>query len=180
MFLLRRHRKPGQAQVIESRSGDRRPESRAFAATPVEPVAAVSDLDQFLAVPKSDKELAGELQSLGYLIQQHVEDNYHLLPVGQSAGSLSQVLVDLGLGNGGSSLFEPGELAAKALDPSTRLAALQHVIARVIFGSLTVKSVGKISLLPPVVSSLVREMPPCENHMGNPEGIFRGTSPPEM
>lgn len=181
IFLLRRRGKPGQAQVIESRTGGRsRPDSRAFTATPVEPVTAVSDLDQFLAVPKSDKELAGELQSLGYLIQQHVEDNYHLLPPGQGAGSLSQVLVDLGLGDSESSLPKPGHLAAMALDPSTRLPALQHVIARVIFGSLTVKSVGKISLLPSAVSSLVREMPPCEKHMGNPEGIFRGTSPPEM
>lgn len=41
---------------------------------PAEPVAAVSGLDQFLPVPKSDKDLAGELRSLGYLIQQHVED----------------------------------------------------------------------------------------------------------
>lgn len=180
VFLLRKRRKPGQAQVIESRTGGRSFDTQAFTATPVEPVAAVSDLDQFLAVPKSDKELAGELQSLGYLIQQHVEDNYHLLPVGQSAGSLSQVLVDLGLGDSESSLPKPGHLAAMSLDPSTRVAALQHVIARVIFGSLTVMSVGKISLLPPAVSSLVREMPPCEKHMGNPEGIFLGIFPPEM
>lgn len=141
---------------------------------------AVSDLDQFMAVPMSDKELAGELQSLGYLIQQHVEDNYHLLPLEQGAGSLSQVLVDLGLGDGESSPLKPGELATMALDPGTRLAALQHVVSRVIFESLTVKSFGRISLLPPAVSSLVREMPPCEKHMGNPEGIFRDTSPPEM
>lgn len=166
--------------MIESRSGGRRPDSRAFTATPVEPFAAVSDLDQFLAVPKSDKELADELQSLGYLIQQHVEDNYHLLPVGQSAGSLSQVLVDLGLGNGGSSLLKPGELAIMALDPSTRLAALQHVIARAVFESLTIQSVGKISLLPPSVASLVRNMPPCEKHMGNPEGMVRVNSSPKI
>ena len=42
------------------------------------------------------------------------------------------------------------------------------------FDSLTVKSVGKMSVLPPSVSSLVREMPPCEKHMGNPEGIVSG------
>lgn len=157
--------------MIESPSGDRKPCPRVLAATPVEPVTAVSDLDQFLAIPKSDKELAEELQSLGYLIQQHVEDNYHLLPVGQSAGSLSQVLVDLGLGDGESPLLKPGELADMALDPSTRLAALQHIIAKVVFESLTIQSVGKISLLPPSVASLVRNMPPCEKHMGNPEGI---------
>ena len=56
---------------------------------------------QFLLAPKSDKELACEMQSLGYLIQRHVEDNYHLSPVRQNSESLSQVLEDLGLGEGG-------------------------------------------------------------------------------
>lgn len=176
VFLLRRRIKSASEQLIESRPGGKSPDPRSLMATPVEPATAVSDLDQFLPVPKSDKELAGELQSLGYLIQQHVEDNYHLLPLGESPESLSQLLVDLGVDDGGSSLPKPGQLASMALDPSTRPAALQHIIARVIFGSLTVKSAGEISLLPPSVSSLVREMPPCEKHMGDPQGIVRGTS----
>ena len=176
-FLLRRRRKPGPTQVVGSRAGDRTPGPRAFTATPVEPVAAVSDLNQFLPVPKSDKELAGELQSLGCRIQQHVEDNNQVLPLGQSAGSLSQVLVDLGLSDGESTLPKPDQLAAMAEDPDTRLAALQHIIASVTFGSLMVKSDGKISMLPPSVSSLTREMPLCEKHMGNPEGIVSGGCP---
>lgn len=146
-------------------------------ATPLEPAGAASGLDQFLPVPKSDRELAGELQSLGYLIQQHVEDNYHLLPARQGAGVLSQGLADLGLGDGGGAQPGPARLTAMALDPEMRVEALQHVIARIIFGSLTVKSFGKISMLPPLVSTLVREMPPCEKHMGNPEGIIRVMAP---
>lgn len=165
---------------MESHTGGKSPDPRAFTATPVEPAAAVSDLDQFLPVPKSDRELAGELQSLGYLIQQHVEDNYHLSPVEQRAESLSQDLVDLGPGDGEGTLPKPDQLAAMAEDPDTRFAALQHVIARVIFESLTVRSAGKISMLPPSVSSLVRGMPPCEKHIGNPEGIVRDTSPVKM
>lgn len=174
LFLLHRRRKPAPAQVIEIRAGDKRPDSRALTATPVEPIAPVSDLDHFLPVPTSDKELAAEMQSLGYLIQQHVENNYHLSPVRPASGPLGQMLVDLGLGEGDSSLPRPEQLAAMALDPNTRFAALQHVIARVIFGSLSVESAGKISMLPPSVPILVREMPPCEKHMGNPEGISQG------
>ncbi|KAI3400569.1 hypothetical protein diail_2770 [Diaporthe ilicicola] len=172
LVLIRRRRAPSRGpEVVESRSGGRSLDFRALTATPAEPAAAVSGLDQFLPVPRSDKELAGELQSLGYLIQQHVEDNYHLLPVAQSVDALSRALADLGLGDGGSALPGPARLAAMAVDPDTRLVALQHVIARVIFGNLKVESAGGLSMLPPAVSSLMREMPPCENHMGNPEAI---------
>ncbi|KAL1874490.1 hypothetical protein Daus18300_003509 [Diaporthe australafricana] len=173
LILFRRHRHPGRypQEVVEPPDGRRSFDSRAFTATPLEPAGAASGLDQFLPVPRSDKELAGELQSLGYLVQQHVEDNYHLLPAGQDAGVLGQVLADLGLDDGGGAQPGPARLAAMAVDPKTRLEALQHVIARVIFGSLTVESLGKISMLPPSVSWLVREMAPCEKHMGNPEAI---------
>lgn len=85
---------------------------------------ADSDLDQFLLAPKSDKELAGEMQSLGYLIQKQVEDNYHLSPVRQSAESLRQMLEDLGLGDGDITVPKPGQLPAMAMDPGTRFAAL--------------------------------------------------------
>lgn len=169
-FLIQRHRKHAEEQTIESHPG-KSTDPWAFKVTPAEPVMAVSDIDQFLLAPKSDKELAEEVQSLGYLIQQHVEDNYHLSPVRQSAESLNQELECLGLGEGDFTVPKPAQLAAMATDPKTRFATLQHVIARVIFDSLSVKSVGKISMLPPSVSSLVREMPPCEKHVGNSEGI---------
>ena len=124
VFLLRRHRKHGPAQIIESRPGGGSSDSWAFTTTTVQPVAAVSGLDQFLLPPKSDKELAGEMQSLGYLIQQHVEDNYHLSLVRQSGESLRQVLEDLGLGDGDITVPKPGQPPAMAMDPGTRFAAL--------------------------------------------------------
>lgn len=168
VFLFHRHRKHAPEQIIESHPRKGGPNPQALTVTPV---TAVSDLDQFLLEPKSDKELAAEVQSLGHLIQQHVEDNYHLSPLGQSADSLSQILEHLGLSEGDVTIPKPAQLAAMAEDPNTRFATLQHVIARVIFDSLSVKSVGNISMLPPSVSSLMREMPPCEKHVGNPEGI---------
>lgn len=141
-------------------------------ATPTEPAAGVSDLDQFLAVPKSDKELEEELERLGKLIQHHVEDpDYYITRKRNLTPPLNMYLWDLGLRNTDNTLPSFSKLQAMALDPNMRSTALQHVIARVIFGSLSVKPVGKISLLPPLVSSLMRDMPPCEKDTGNPEGI---------
>lgn len=168
---------PG-SEVSEVRPDSKSFDSRAFTASPtVEPVPSaapsVSDLDQFLVIPKSDKDLVGELRSLGHLIQQHVEDNYHLSAVAQSVNSLSQALENLGLSDTVKGVPGPGQLVSLALEPETRHVALQHVIARVMFDSISVKSTGKLSMLPPSVSLLTRTIPPVENHIGNPEGETR-------
>lgn len=174
LFFKRRSSKPySEVNLVEATNHGKSVDSRIFAATPVEPASAVSDLDQFLLAPRPDTELAGELQSLGHLIQQHVEDHYHLFPVERSLSSLSQALADLGLDSVDDRLLPgPAELADMSIDPRTRHVALQHVISRVIFDSLAVKSTSKFSMLPPTVSSLMGEIPPCEKHLGNPEGRF--------
>lgn len=174
VLLLRTRRRPAARQEIGPHAGARSPDSRAVMATPTVPVAGASDLDQFLPVPKSEKELADELQSLGHLIMQHVEDNY-VTHVAHAKEPLSLVLWDLGLRDGEDTMPTVCQLEAMALDPNKRVSALQHVIARVIFGSMTIKWMGKTSLLPPSVLSLVREMPPCEKHTGSPEGIYWDT-----
>lgn len=158
-------------ELVETRTEGKSFDSRALTASPVEPPLAVSDLDQFLLAPKPDKELAGELQSLGHLIQQHVEDNYHLLPAKESISSLNQALIELGLAVDGKELRGPVQLADMSASPRMRHVALQHIISRVIFESLAVRSTSRLSMLPPAVSSLVREMPPCEKHLGSPEAI---------
>lgn len=162
---------------MEPHVGVRSSGPQAVMATPAGPAAGVSDPDQFLVVPTPDKELAGELERLGKLILRHVEGNYvtdRVRPAECPTWALRELL-DLGA----TESTVPGifQLSNMALDPDTRVAALQHVIARVIFGSLTATSVGKISLLPPPVSSFVREMPPCEKRKRNPEGISWGNPP---
>lgn len=182
MVFLRRRSKalpepesePG-SEVMEVRPGSKSFDSRAFTASPtVEPAPskapAVSDLDQFLAIPKSDKDLAGELRSLGHLIQQHVEDNYHLSTVAEKPSSLSLALEYIGLSDTVKGMLGPEQLVSLAIEPETRHVALQHVIARVMFDSISVKSTGKLSMLPPSLSLLTRTMPPVEKHIGNPEG----------
>ncbi|KUI68785.1 hypothetical protein VM1G_04425 [Cytospora mali] len=171
LLLKRRSKFNPEPQIIETRTEGKSFDSRAFTVTPAETPSAVSDLDQFLLAPKPDKELAGELQSLGHLIEQHVEDNYHLFPVKQSISSLSEALAKLGLAVDEDMLPGPAQLAGMAANPMTRYVTLQHVISRVIFESLAVKSTSETSMLPPAVSSLMREMPPCEKHLGSPEAI---------
>ncbi|KAG6366547.1 hypothetical protein INS49_000724 [Diaporthe citri] len=165
-----KRKRPAAGEEVEPPAGVRSPDSRAAMATPIEPVAGVSDLDQFLSVPKSDKELETELERLGRLILQHVEENY-VTGVRHPREPLDLVLWNLGLRSGESTVPTTGQLEAMAMDPNKRVTALQHIIARVIFGSLSVKWAGKISMLPPSVSSLVQEMPPCEKDVGDPEAI---------
>lgn len=170
LLLKRRTKSYPEAEVVMTRNRGKSWDSRAFTATPVEPMSAASDLDQFLLAPRPDTELAGELRSLGHLIQQHVEDNYHLLPLKRSTSSLSQALTGLGFTADNKALPGPERLADLTADPKTRHFALQHVISRVIFESLALRSTSKLSLLPPAVSVMAREIPPCEKHLGNPKG----------
>lgn len=172
----RRRLAPGQ-KTEPQHAGARSSDSQASMTTTIKPVAGVSDLNQLLPVPTSDKELEEKLESLGKLIQQHVEGMGHYIIHKQlPTGPLSMVLWDLGLRDGGSTVPSLRDLEFMVVDPNKRITALQHVIARIIFGSLTVPSVGKISMLPPGVSTLVREMPPCEFDKGNPEGVSWDTS----
>lgn len=178
MFFLRRRPKTiaGEApELLKVHSGNKSFDSRPFTASPaIEPApgveSTVPDLYQFFTIPKSDKDLVGELRSLGHLIQQHVEDHYHASSVTQSASSLSETLTDLGLSSLTMGIPGPEHLASIAVDVKSRHVALQHVISRIIFDSISVQSKGSISLLPPSVSSLAQNMPPCEKQVGSPDG----------
>lgn len=128
------------------------------------------DLDKYLPIPKADRELGSELQSLGHLVQQHVEDHYHGEPKFTTTGFIGQTLVDLGLGEDTKGLPGAAQLANMAANPSIRPLALQHIIMRVVFMSLAMNSKCEISLLPSLVMNMIRDMPPVEEHVGNPAG----------
>lgn len=128
------------------------------------------DLDKYLPIPKADGELRSELQSLGHLVQQHVEDHYHGEPKFTTTAFISQTLVEVGLGEDTKSLPGAAQLANMAANPSIRPLVLQHIIMRVIFMSLTMSAECGISLLPSLVMDMVRDMPPVEKHVGNPQG----------
>ncbi|KAM7189015.1 hypothetical protein V8F20_010318 [Naviculisporaceae sp. PSN 640] len=142
-------------------------ESKAFDAPPPPPV--IDDkLSRFLLDASPDKEITAELRSLGTLIQQHVENNYHLNPVQADPRSLAALLTQLGITSKGSGL--PQEVLANlALDPRTRQVALQHVISQVLFTSIDVSSRSRLSMLPAPVAAFLHSIPPRETGERNNE-----------
>jgi hypothetical protein len=135
---------------------------------PPPPNQEALQLAQFLLDASSDKDIAAELHSLGQLIQQHVENNYHLHPVQADPQALALALVQLGLGNGGS--LNPDTIVALALEPHTRHIALQHVISQVIFSGVDVSSRSRLSMLPAPVAAFLQSIPANERGKSNAEG----------
>jgi hypothetical protein len=125
-------------------------------------------LDQYLLDSKPDAEIAGEMRNLSALIQQHVENKYHLRVIQQSEAALAQTLMNLGIPQTGA--LNCTHLASLTVEPRTRHLALQHVIAKVTFESTTIFGKSAISLLPAFVPAFERSLPPVEQHRGSSEG----------
>ena len=126
-------------------------------------------LSHFLPAPTPDKDLARELQALGFLIQQHVENFYHLKPVSVDPSAVAGGLSDLGLGRGKG--ISTSHLATLVLDPSSRQFALQHIISCVTFGNLVADPRAVSSMLPPSVTAFTKELPSRDQRRGNAEGM---------
>ncbi|KAK4207045.1 hypothetical protein QBC37DRAFT_456709 [Rhypophila decipiens] len=134
------------------------------------PVAVVEDkLSRFLLDASSDKEIAAELRSLGTLVQQHVENNYHLKPVQADPRALAVSLTQLGVTDSGS--VSPEMVAKLSLDPRTRQVALQHVISQVLFTSIDVNSRSRLSMLPAPIAAFLQSIPPLESGEKNNESL---------
>jgi hypothetical protein len=126
-------------------------------------------LDQFLLDSTPDRDLGSELKSIGELVQNHVENNYHLKPVKVNSAALDQTLVNLGLGKRGSTASSA--ITARALDPRTRHTALTHVISHVLFSSVDFNSRSQLSMLPAPIAAFIRSVPPIEQSTSNVEGV---------
>ncbi|KAB5580557.1 hypothetical protein GE09DRAFT_1168006 [Coniochaeta sp. 2T2.1] len=128
---------------------------------PIQDKASVQ-LNQFLLDALPDKELAAELHALGTLIQQHVENNYHLQPVRVNSRALASSLTQLGLDEGGSLAHD--DVVTLALDPKTRHIALQHVISKVVFTGIDVSSRSRLSTLPAPMAAFLQSIPSQGHH----------------
>ncbi|KAI1093251.1 hypothetical protein F5B19DRAFT_491583 [Rostrohypoxylon terebratum] len=126
-------------------------------------------LEQFLLDSTPDTAMGAEMRSLGQLIQQHVETCYHTLPVSRSEEALTSILIHLGLDQ--NSTMSAARLASLAVDPRTRYNAIQHVISRVTFASVTFDGASRFSLLPQPISSFVSQVPATESHRGSAEAV---------
>ncbi|KFG79596.1 hypothetical protein MANI_022004 [Metarhizium anisopliae] len=140
-------------------------ESKAYSPETTPPAAASDiQLKQFLPEATPDREIAQEMQSLGGLIHQHVENYYHSRTVNASTRDLSTTLKSLGFkGQSSSPDTYTKNIAALCLDPKTRQSGLRHVITRAIFSSIGFHTQTSLpSMLPQPVASFLQAMPPDE------------------
>ncbi|UNI23979.1 hypothetical protein JDV02_009764 [Purpureocillium takamizusanense] len=118
-------------------------------------------LGQFLLEATPDKDIAREVQSLGELIRQHVENNYHTKPVAVDMDTLEQSLLKLGFTD---EIVPPKRVVMGiCLNPQTRYIGLQHVILRVVFACITIDPHGRCSLLPPPVAAFLGSIPTLDS-----------------
>ncbi|KAH6973088.1 hypothetical protein BKA56DRAFT_111552 [Ilyonectria sp. MPI-CAGE-AT-0026] len=141
------------------------PESKDYASVSVTPSGSETQLDQFLLIATPDKEIGTELQSLGDLIHQHVENHYEFGPSPASASILSQSLVNLGFKQGSG--LSADALAALCIQPESRQAGLRHVLSHIIFRSIDVNSRSSLSMLPAPLAAFLQSIPPAEQQHTN-------------
>ena len=125
-------------------------------------------MDQFLLDGAPDQEIINELQSLGELIRQHVEDHYTLQPVESDVEELSQLLQKLELGPE----VDTQAIAALCSNSSSRQLGLRCVISRVIFTSIDFHSAGGLSLLPEPVAGLLQSIPAAKPNESDSQGTL--------
>ncbi|KAH7126110.1 hypothetical protein EDB81DRAFT_663142 [Dactylonectria macrodidyma] len=145
------------------------PESKGYASIVTSPIAASasgsdSQIDQFLLAATPDKEIGAELQALGDLIHQHVENHYNVGTMTVSSSLLSQHLVNLGFTSGPTS----DAVAGLCINPKSRQAGLRHVISTIVFKSIDVNSRSSLSMLPAPLAAFLQSIPFPEQHPGNP------------
>ncbi|KAK4122038.1 hypothetical protein N657DRAFT_691971 [Parathielavia appendiculata] len=136
-------------------------ERKASSAVARAPAEGTLQLGKFLLESNPNTEIASELRSLDTLIQQHVENNYHLGPVQTDPRALAVSLMQLGIGNGGGLAAET--IAQLALEPTSRHVALRHVISQALFTSIDVSARSELSMLPAPLAAFLRSIPQWES-----------------
>ncbi|KAI5920492.1 hypothetical protein F4810DRAFT_415666 [Camillea tinctor] len=116
-----------------------------------------------------DRKIGQDFRSLEYLIKDHVQEHYHLDPVQCDASALALSLVRLGLDQDGQDSLD--HFASLALDPSTRYKVIRHIIAKVVFTSVTLGGNPPISLLPTCIAEFMSLVPPTEDGQVNPDTV---------
>ena len=100
------------------------------------------------------------------LIDQHVENHYHLQPLPTPSQShLETHLLEAGY----TSEPSVAEMVALLRDPRTRFVAIRELIARILVGNLEGKG-GDLCLLPPGIASFLSSIPPVERAVGAQDG----------
>ncbi|OAR01144.1 hypothetical protein LLEC1_05186 [Akanthomyces lecanii] len=146
---------------------------REFEAYPSDKGAPVHDvqLNQFLLEATPDRDIVQETQSIGSLIDQHVESYYHTHPITVDTRALASVLSQSGfLFTTNPACLDAQGAAALCLDPRSRRVGLRHILMRVLFSSIDVHPFHGPSMLPAPAASFLRAIPPAESdRFGDPQ-----------
>jgi hypothetical protein len=108
-----------------------------------------------------DREVVGVLRRLEVIMEQHIENYYHVKPIDVSVSLLAEQLTNLGISQD-SSGFEAEAVAEWCLQPASRRLGLQHVVSHVLFSSIDCNSRNGISLLPGPAINFLRSIRPID------------------
>ncbi|RGP76301.1 hypothetical protein FLONG3_5347 [Fusarium longipes] len=118
-------------------------------------------LENIILQATPDKELVSMVKRLDVIVEQHVENYYHLQPIDFSISALAEELKGCGI-NEGLSGFDARIIAEWCLHPASRQLALQHVISHVLFRSIDCNFHAPISLLPEPAVGFLRSIRPID------------------
>ncbi|KAI3577656.1 hypothetical protein IWW34DRAFT_852008 [Fusarium oxysporum f. sp. albedinis] len=114
-------------------------------------------VENFILQATPDREVVGMLQRLEVIMEQHIENYYHVKPIDIGASVLAEQLTNLGISQD-SSGFEAEAVAKWCLHPASRRLGLQHVVSHVLFNSIDCNSRNGISLLPGPAINFLRSI----------------------
>jgi hypothetical protein len=123
-------------------------------------------LDQHFLDTTPDAEIVREMQALGELIRQHVEYNYHSLPMDLAREQLFKELRSLGFSVNRSELLS----ALASFKWEVRQSILQHVVSTVIFSGVGFQVQQHHSLLPASMSLFLSQIAPASRDAGGDQG----------
>jgi hypothetical protein len=118
-------------------------------------------VENFILQATPDREVVGMLRQLEVIIEQHIENYYHVEPMDISASVLAEQLTNMGVSQD-SLGFEAEAVAEWCLQPASRRLALQHVLSHVLFSSIDCNSRKRISLLPGPAINFLRSIRPVD------------------
>ncbi|KAK2680355.1 hypothetical protein RAB80_005536 [Fusarium oxysporum f. sp. vasinfectum] len=114
-------------------------------------------VENFILQATPDREVVGMLQRLEVIMEQHIENYYHVKPIDIDVSVLAEQLTNLGISQD-SSGFEAEAVAKWCLHPASRRLGLQHVVSHVLFNSIDCNSRNGISLLPGPAINFLRSI----------------------
>jgi len=131
-------------------------------------------LEQSLLEEIPEQDIKEEMLALDTLIEQHVDNNYQSGAAKNNFLEMKSLLEDCGYSK--QSNTSAKQLDALLTDPISRHAAIRHLVAWILFSSITLESGLEMSLLPEQVTRFLIAMPEVESTPGSTEAFQQALS----